>query len=89
MFKLIYASLQRFSIVDYMAQNDWARWDYSSNNSPDGRLSNFQGIEITTGYSISDKMNIIAKYYFVEQLVPYGQSLENGQRFRIDLNMKI
>lgn len=89
MIKLSYASLQRYSIVDFMAQNDWARWDYSSNNSPDGRLSNFFGVEIVSGYAINKKINLIAKYYFVKQIIPNGSSPETGQRFRLDLNVKI
>lgn len=89
MFKLSFASIQRFSVVDFMAQNDWARWDYSSNNSPDGRLSNFNGTEIVTGYSFSEKINLVAKYYYVEQLIPYGFSKETGQRVRLDLNVKL
>lgn len=88
MFKLTYAYLERYSILDFMAQNDWARWDYSSNNSPDGRLSNFKGAEIVAGYCTSKKSNLIVKYYIVEQLIPYGTSKETGQRVRFDFNIK-
>ena len=87
--KLTYANLGRYSILDYMAQNDWARWDYSSYNSPDGRLSNFEGIEMVFAYSISEKINIISKYYTVKQLIPYGSSKETGQRIRFDINIKM
>ena len=37
--------LERYSAVDFLAQNDWARWDYSQYNSPDGRLTNLRGLE--------------------------------------------
>ena len=47
--QLTYTHLERFAAVDYLAQNDWARWDYSSQNSPDGRLTNFKGLEIIAG----------------------------------------
>lgn len=87
--KLTYAHVQRYAILDYMAQNDWARWDYSSSNSADGRLSNFEGIESVVGYSVSKKINLVLKYYFVEQLIPYGVAKENGQRVRLDFNVKI
>ncbi len=87
-FSISYADLERYSIVDYMAQNDWARWDYSAFNSPDGRLSNFRGAEIVAAYAISDKINIVSKYYIVEQLIPYGTSKETGQRIRFDINVK-
>lgn len=87
--KLTYTALQKYAALDYMAQNDWVRWDYSAFNSPDGRLTNFQGIELVVGYSISRKMNLIAKYYNVSQIVPVGTSKETGQRIRLDLNVKI
>jgi hypothetical protein len=88
-FKLTYTSMQKYATLDYMAQNDWARWDYSTFDSPDGRLTNFNGIEAVAGYSLSKKINIIAKYYIVNQLVPVGLFEETGQRIRIDLNVKI
>jgi hypothetical protein len=87
--RLTYANLQKYSVLDYMAQNDWARWDYSSFNSPDGRLSNLQGIELVFAYAFSKKMNFVSKYYFVEQLILQGISRENGQRIRFDINVKI
>lgn len=89
MYKLTYTYLERYSILDYMAQNDWARWDYSSSNSPDGRLSNYKGIEAVIGFSITEKINLVSKYYLVEQLVPFGIAKENGQRIRFDINFKI
>ena len=87
--KLTYAYLERFSNLDYMAQNDWARWDYSGFDSPDGRLSNLWGIEAVLAYAISEKVNLVSKYYLVEQLVPYGAEKETGQRIRFDINLKI
>jgi len=88
-FKLTYAHLQRYSILDYMAQNDWARWDYSSSNSPDGRLSNLKGIEAVVAYAITEKINLVAKYYMVDQLIPFGTTRENGQRIRFDIDVKL
>lgn len=88
-FKLTYTLLQRYAALDYMAQNDWARWDYSAFDSPDGRLTNLQGIELVAGYNISKTINIIAKYYTVKQLIPTGLSQETGQRIRLDLNVSI
>lgn len=88
-FKVTYTAMQKFAALDYMAQNDWARWDYSSFNSPDGRLTNLQGIEIVAAYNISKKANITAKYYLVEQLIPEGDFNETGQRIRFDLNVKM
>ena len=49
---LYYANLEKFAIVDYFAQNDWARWDYSSINATGSRISNFHGIELRVGYCL-------------------------------------
>lgn len=88
-FKLTYAYLERFAIVDFLAQNDWVRWDYGTYGSPDGRLSNYQGIEAMVGYALGDKMVLKAKYYWTEQLLRQGAFLENGQRFRVDIDISL
>jgi hypothetical protein len=88
-FKLTYTTMQKYAALDYMAQNDWARWDYSNFDSPDGRLTNFKGIEAVAGYNLSTKINLIAKYYIVKQIVPTGLFKETGQRLRLDLNVRI
>tara|TARA_Y100000385_G_scaffold14347_1_gene14638 strand:+ start:2748 stop:3017 length:270 start_codon:yes stop_codon:yes gene_type:complete len=88
MFSTSYAKLQKFSAVDFLAQNDWVRWDYSSSGSPDGRLTNFSGIELVAGYKINEKVSLKMKYYFVEQLIPLTNNKENGSRIRLDLDVK-
>lgn len=88
LFKATYAHLQRYSAVDFMAQNDWARWDYFSFGSPDGRLTNYQGMELVASYKVEDKVTLTVKYYLVEQLVAYGPARENGSRIRFDLDVK-
>lgn len=87
-FKLTYNYLQQYAAVDFLTQNDWARWDYSSFNSPDGRLTNYKGFEFVTAYKLNKSMNLVMKYYWVEQLVPYGNFLENGSRIRFDIDIK-
>ena len=72
-----------------MAQNDWARWDYSSYGSPDGRLTNFNGIELVAGFMVDKKVSLKMKYYLVEQLIPYGTAKETGSRIRLDLDVRI
>ena len=86
-FKATYAYLERYAAVDFLTQNDWARWDYSSYGSPDGRLTNLKGYEIVVAYCINPKLVLKAKYYWVEQLIPYGAFLENGQRLRLDIDI--
>lgn len=85
--ELTYTYLERFAAVDYLAQNDWARWDYSSQNSPDGRLTNFKGLEIMAGYALAKNMDLKVRFFTVEQLVPYGVAKETGDRIRFDFNI--
>ena len=84
---LSYAHLQKFAIVDYFAQNDWSRWDYSSIGASGSRISNFQGVELKLGYAIQDHFNLILRSYFVEQLIKLGNFKEYGNRIRLDLNI--
>ena len=87
LFHLYYAYLQKFAIVDYFAQNDWVRWDYSSINATGARISNFQGIELRVGYAFKENFNLTLRSYIVEELVNIGSYKENGNRIRIDLNI--
>ena len=87
LFYLSYASIQKYAIVDYFAQNDWSRWDYSSVGASGSRISNFHGVEIKIGYAVRQNFNLNLRTYFVEQLVQIGDSQENGSRMRLDLNI--
>lgn len=78
--------LERYAAVDFIAQNDWVRWDYSSQGSRDGRLTNYKGISLMTGYRVSKMLQVKVRYFTVEQLIPYGPSLENGNRIRLDFD---
>jgi hypothetical protein len=88
LFKVTYGYLERFSALDYLAQNDWARWDYSSFDSPDGRLTNYQGVEIVGAYAVTSNAKLVMKYYLVNQLIAFGPSRETGSRIRLDLDVK-
>ncbi|HLT49592.1 putative porin [Aequorivita nionensis] len=85
--QLTYNYLERFAAVDYLAQNDWARWDYSNAGSADGRLTNFKGLEIMAGYTLAENMDLRVRFFTVEQIVPYGIAKENGNRIRLDFNI--
>lgn len=84
---LYYSALEKFSIVDYFAQNDWVRWDYSSIEATGARISNFHGIELRIGYAMNQKYNLILRTYWVEELINLGPFKENGSRIRLDLNI--
>lgn len=82
-----FSYIERYAIVDFFAQNDWVRWDYSSYGSPDGRLSNFKGIELNAAYLIRKNFRLKMRYFMVDQLIPYGLSKETGNRIRLDLDI--
>ncbi len=86
-FKLTHTYLEKYAAVDFFAQNDWARWDYSSQGSPDGRLTNFKGFEIMAGYSLGKKMNLKIRCFKVDQIKELSAAKENGNRVRIDFNI--
>lgn len=88
LFKVTYAYMERYAAIDFFAQNDWARWDYSSFGSADGRLTNLSGVELLGGYMIDDKLSLKLKYYQVQQIIPYGIARETGHRMRLDLDIK-
>ncbi len=83
-----YTYLEQFSAVDFLAQNDWVRWDYSSQGSNDGRLTNYKGIELMAGYALDKNMNLKIRCFFVDQLIPLGIKKETGNRVRFDFNFK-
>lgn len=86
--QLIYAYLERFAAVDYLAQNDWARWSYGSQGSPDGRLTNLKGFELMLGYALNSSMDLQFRAYSVRQIVALGSTRETGDRVRLDLNIQ-
>ncbi len=88
MFGLYYAYLEKYAIVDYFAQNDWARWDYSSFDATGSRLSNMKGFEVRIGYAINEKLNLVFRGYYTEQIALEASVIETGSRARIDLNFK-
>ncbi|MDW7693990.1 putative porin [Flammeovirgaceae bacterium SG7u.111] len=85
--RLYYTYLERYAAVDFLAQNDWTRWDYSNAGSPAGRLTNFKGVEFKAGYVVSKNFKVNMRYFVVEQILPYGDALETGNRVRFDLDI--
>jgi len=84
-----YAYLEKYAAVDFFAQNDWVRWDYSSQGSPDGRLTNFKGFEFMAGYMLGKKMNLKLRFFAVKQLIPTEIAKETGNRVRLDFNIAL
>lgn len=85
-FKIYYVSLEKYAAVDYLAQNDWARWSYSDQNSPAGRLTNFRGYEAMVGYMIAENLSTKVRFFHTEQIVKTGTVNEKSYRIRLDLD---
>jgi hypothetical protein len=83
-----YAQIGKFSVVDYLAQDDWIRWGFA--NATGTRSSNFKGHEVRTAYAFGSTFNAEIRIYFVKGIVPQDvvSRRETGNRIRLDLNMK-
>ncbi len=88
-FRTSYNYQERYAAVDFLAQNDWARWDYSSQGSPDGRLTNYKGFEFLVAYAITKNIDVQSRWFFVEQIIPLGAFRETNNRVRFDINIKL
>ncbi len=89
--KLSYASIEKYSVIDRFAQDDWVRWDTTD---PFGitytRSSNFSGFGLAFKYNISKNFDTQLKFWDVEGLVraTTDTALETGTRIRWDFNIK-
>lgn len=81
-----YAYIPKLSVVDYLAQDDWVRWNY--NNATGARSSNFTGHEIRLAYCLGPNFNIVARTFLTKGIVTTGKVLETGNRFRVDFDIK-
>lgn len=80
-----YAYIPKLSVVDYLAQDDWVRWNH--NNVTGTRSSNFKGHEIRLGYALGANLNVVARAYFVDGIVTTGSFKETNNRVRLDVNI--
>lgn len=83
-FGYYYASIEKFAVVDYLAQDNWVRWG----NSDYTRSSNFKGHELRVKYNIAKNCNTVLRGYFVKGIETTGVNLETGTRVRLDFNIK-
>jgi hypothetical protein len=87
-FRYYFASIGKYAVVDYFAQDDWVRWNYSGASG--ARSSNFQGHELRCAYAFGPKFNAVARLYLVEAKEKKSAgdlALESGNRFRLDFNI--
>jgi hypothetical protein len=75
-----YAHVETFAVNASYAQDDWIRFG----NGPQTDSSNFEGHEVRLGYALSRNINVMARLYLVEAIT----TVQDGKRFRVDLNWK-
>jgi Putative porin len=87
LFSATYAHIEKYSVLDYFAQDDWMRWGFSGASGTRG--SNFEGFELRAGYAFGANCNLIARTYLIKGIAPnkMGATLETNNRFRLDLNI--
>ena len=79
-----YAHIEKFAVVDFLAQDDWVRWG----NGNYTRSSNFEGHEFRVKYKINKKFNTVLRAYLIDGIVTTGKALETGTRIRLDFDVK-
>ena len=75
-----YAHIETFAVNASYAQDDWARFG----NATQSALSDIKGHEVRLAYALSKQINLMARAYFVEAIT----TVQDGNRFRVDLNWK-
>jgi hypothetical protein len=85
---LYYSHIEKYAVVDYLAQDDWVRWGFS-NGASGTRSSNLGGEEIRLGYAFGPKFNILGRMYLVKGISASSptSTIEEANRFRIDFNI--
>ncbi|MDF1696389.1 MAG: putative porin [Saprospiraceae bacterium] len=89
LFSYYYANIPKYAVVDFLAQDDWLRWDLG--NAIGTRSSNFKGHEFRLAYSISRGVNLVSRAFFASAIkneFVAQEALETSNRFRIDINFK-
>jgi hypothetical protein len=75
-----YAHIGTFAVNASYAQDDWQRFGNASQS--DG--TDIKGHEFRAAYAITKSINVMARLFLVEAIT----SIQDGKRFRIDLNWK-
>lgn len=83
-----YAHVEKYSVLDYFAQDDWMRWGFSG-GAGGTRGSNFKGLELRAAYAFGPNLNLVARTYLIKGIAPNKPeaTLETNNRFRLDLNV--
>ncbi len=88
MVAIYYAHIEKYAVVDYLAQDDYLRWGFP-NNATGTRSSNFSAPEFRLGYAFGPKFNVLGRFYLAKGIAKASTAkvLEEANRFRIDFNI--
>jgi hypothetical protein len=73
-----YARIETLAVNNSFSQDDWVRWGTPTQT----RGSNMKGHELRFGYCVAPRSNVVARLYLVDAIT----TIEDGNRFRVDLN---
>lgn len=79
-FAYYYAHIETFAVNAAFAQDDWVRWGTATQT--DG--SDAKGHELRASTMLTKSLNLVARLFVVEAIT----SVQDGNRFRLDLNWR-
>ncbi len=77
-----YAHIETFAVNASYAQDDWLR--FGTGDTGQTRSSDFEGHEVRAAYAVLKNLNLVARWYSVDS----ATTIQDGSRFRLDLNYK-
>ncbi len=75
-----YARIETLAVHAAFAQDDWVRWGSATQTAS----SDLKGHELALGYAVARNLNLLARLFLVEAIT----SVQDGKRFRLDLNVR-
>jgi len=85
LFGYYYANIEEKALNRFTAQDDWLRWG----NATRTNSSNFKGHEFRIAYDLGKKRNLVFRTYFIEEVdTAAGNTQQDGNRMRLDYNVK-
>ena len=80
-FAYFYAHIETFAVNASFSQDDWARFGSATQSD----VSDIKGHEFRAAYAITKNINVVARLFLVEAIT----TVQDGKRFRLDLNWKL
>lgn len=73
-----YAEIETLAVHSSYAQDDWVRWGTATQT----RGSDLEGHELRLGRAFDSRLNLLARLFVTDSIT----TVEDGKRFRVDLN---